>query len=93
MSHQPVPHPPATLPPTPRAGGTDAAAAVALVLGVCGLLTGGLTSLVGIVVAHAKRRGTRSPRLSSAALVVCWLVTVFWVVLTVVYAVLPALGG
>ncbi|WP_432495869.1 DUF4190 domain-containing protein [Kineococcus auxinigenes] len=70
-------HPP--YPPVQRVA-TDTPAVIALVLGVCGLFTGGLTSVVGIVVGHVTRRGTPTQGLSTAAIVVSWVVTVVWAV-------------
>lgn len=63
---------------------TDTPAVIALVLGIVGVLTFGVTSAAGIVVGHATRANTPSRGLSTAALVVSYVVTGFFVLVLLV---------
>ncbi|WP_337059376.1 DUF4190 domain-containing protein [Kineococcus sp. G2] len=78
-------------PPVQRVA-TDTPATIALVLGVCGLFTAGLTSVAGIVVGHVTRKNTPSQGLSTAAIVVSWVVTAMWALGWVLFLAVPLLA-
>lgn len=82
---------PQPYPPAQRVA-SDTPATVALVLGIVGLFTFGLTALVGAIIGHATRRNTPSQGLSTAAIVTSWAVFGFWVAVVLFFVVIPFLG-